>query len=171
MLYTTSLAPDHPVIGNLYLFGHLLAIPLPITLTTKNHKPDLFLCVCLWSITCNTMLLPSAQPSDLIFLSQYDHHNKSSCPLSLLQRHDTIIDFIPNTVHFIPDSFVTEDLYLFTSLTYFSLPAFHSPLPTTCLFSVTMALFLFSCICYFVFLTPYVSEITCDCLSDLIHFH
>ena len=68
---------------------------------------------------------------------------------------------------------VTGSLSLLISLTYFSPPLTPSPLTTTCLFSVSIALFLFCYICSFVLffrfhiqLRSYSSSLS---LSDLFY--
>ena len=87
------------------------------------------------------------QLSDSIFL-----YFKMTTIISLVtichQRYYVIIDYIIHILHFIPVTyFATGSLYLLPSLTYFSLPPSPSHLATTCLFSVSLTLFL---ICSFV---------------------
>ena len=108
------------------------------------------------------MLVPVTQHTDLMFLNTSKWSPRLSLVTICRQRYYIIIDYIPHTVHFIP---VTHLLcsWKFVPLNrphpFLSSP--HPSLATTCLFSVSITLFLFCYVYSFVlfFWIPHISEI------------
>ena len=86
------------------------------------------------------MLVPDTQHSDLMF--QTDQHNKSSYNMSPYKEATQLfLDSPHSTFHSHDSYFADGSLYLLISRTYFS-PPFPVPSANTCLFSVSMTLFL-----------------------------
>ena len=79
------------------------------------------------------------------YISQNDHHDKSSYYLSPYKFIMILLTISPmlyiSSLWLI--YFVTGSVYLLISLTCFTPPSLPSPLATTCLFSVSVSLFLF----------------------------
>ena len=80
---------------------------------------------------------------------QKDHHDKSSYQLSSYKVIKILLAIFPTPYISSPwlIYFVTGNLYLLISLIHFTITKFPCPLATTCLFSVSMTLFLFCYAC------------------------
>ena len=154
---------------------HLLPTFIPYTPTSGNQKSNLFFCefVCFWNIIDLQHYVSSCYTvewSDISvhfkLITMISHYNLSP------YKDTTVIDYIPHTGHFIP---VTH-LFCYWNFVPLTLPHFFfppptpSPLATTCLFSVSITLFIFCYVSSFVSFIPHVSKIIHYLsLSDLFH--
>ena len=115
-------------------------------LQSQTHSTALLACLFL-KCNCPTTLCQFLLYNMVIYMFPKNHHDKSSYHLSIYSS--TYICYIPPAGYFTSTThcFTTGSLHFLISLPYFSLlPNPHS-LTTTCLFSVSMIMFLF---CFFI---------------------
>ena len=150
ILYITPLVITYLITGSLYLLANFIQFPLSQHFhpASGEHKPNLFFWGCYlflkynWHTTLCSFLVYRVVIK-YFYIFQNDHRKSESW--ATFCHHGQMLnstDYVPHIVLFmpLPHLFVTAGLFLLISIPYF----FHPPptLTTTCLFFVSMTLFI-----------------------------